>query len=406
MPDGFFSPTSLTAAKAPIPRLPQCGKCKLNLGCKSPKMPVAGKGRKGILVVGEAPDKTEDDENLPFVGTTGTMLREVMRKFGVDLFKDCWVTNALICRPPNNRISNPRSVDYCRPNVVKAVEDYRPEVVVLLGNHAVRSLIGTYLWKENDPGGIGRWAGFRIPSQKLNAWVYPTYHPSDVLREQSNGNPVVRMHFEEHLETALSLKGRPWDEVPDYGKRVSVAMNPNMAQVTLNRLRRSAKLIAFDYETDRLKPDSADSEIVCCSISDGETTVAYPWYGPAIAETREILTDPSIGKIASNAKFEHRWTWKDLGVRVRGWRWDTMLAAHALDARKGITGLKFNAFVRLGVEDYSSHVEEYLYARTGNERNHIREAGFEEILRYCGQDSLCEYLVAKHQAAEMGVGFR
>src|SRR5690606_23623431 len=139
---GFFPASQLQVAKAPPSLAPQCGACGLFKTCKSPKMPVSGKGRREILVVAEAPGKDEDDRGIQLVGESGQLLERAMRKAGVDMRKDCWLTNSLICRPPNNRMPTKQEIDYCRPNLLKTIKELDPKVIILLGGSAVRSLIG------------------------------------------------------------------------------------------------------------------------------------------------------------------------------------------------------------------------------------------------------------------------
>jgi hypothetical protein len=105
-------------------------------------------------------------------------------------------------------------------------------------------------------------------------------------------------------------------------------------------------------------------------------------------------------------KFEDRWCRAKLGCGVKNFVWDGMLAAHVLDNRPDITSLKFQAFVRLGVGDYNSHIEPFLRSKDkgGNEPNRIREAKLDDVLMYCGIDSLLEFKVARLQMKEMGYG--
>lgn len=98
-------------------------------------------------------------------------------------------------------------------------------------------------------------------------------------------------------------------------------------------------------------------------------------------------------------KFEERWTVAKLGCKVRGWHWDTMLAAHILDNRSGITSLKFQAFVHLGISDYDSHISPFLYSKHPNETNRIDQVDDKSLLLYNGLDSLLEYLIMKKQKA-------
>ena len=118
----------------------------------------------------------------------------------------------------------------------------------------------------------------------------------------------------------------------------------------------------------------------------------------------KVLRNPKLKKVASNLKFEERWTRAKLGYSVAGWAWDTMLAAHCLDNRSGITSIKFQAFVLLGIADYASHIEPYLKTKYSNELNRIEELDEDELLLYNGLDSLLEYKVMEKQREEFEKG--
>jgi uracil-DNA glycosylase len=398
MADGFFSLGDVLQVRKPLPLLPKCGECGLYRTCKSKKMVPFGKGRRKILIVGEAPGHTEDEVGRPFVGKAGQYLRQRLRKFGINPDTDCLITNALICRPIDNKITDQRMIEYCRPNLLKTLQEFDPNVVILLGGPAHKSLLG-HLWKENV-GAVTRWVGWKIPCQRYNCWVCPTYHPSYLMRQD---NVVLDRMFEQHLEAALELAdNKPWKQIPDYKSKVTVEYDPHTAAKLVRRVIKEGKPTAFDYETSALKPDGPNARIVCCSVSNGAVTVAYPWQGEAITATKELIVS-DVPKIASNMKFEDRWTWKHLKCQVNNWDWDTMLAAHVLDNRPEITSIKFQAFVRLGVEPYNDHIAPYLESKEpgGNSLNRIKEVDMNDLLVYCGLDSLLEWKVAKAQKEEM-----
>src|SRR4051812_20143993 len=123
---GFFAAAEPAAARQRSSLVPLCGVCGLLKGCRSPRMPVSGEGRKGILIVGEAPGMNEDERGIQFCGKTGKLLERTLAKFDVDMRRDCWLTNSLACRPPRNKIDDARKIDYCRPLVVRAVNELRP----------------------------------------------------------------------------------------------------------------------------------------------------------------------------------------------------------------------------------------------------------------------------------------
>jgi uracil-DNA glycosylase family 4 len=381
--------------------LPRCGECGLFKTCKSPKMKPSGKGRLNIMVVGEAPGADEDREGVQFVGKTGRYLRDVVRKAGFDLDRDCVKTNALICRPPDNSIKDETAIDHCRPNILKAVEEHSPDVMILLGKLAIKSVIG-FLWKE-DVGEVGRWVGWQIPSQRFNCWICPTWHPSFLLRSEKK-DVVRETMFARHVTDALNLKGKPWKEVPDYRSKVRVVYDVDEAAKVVRRLARGDRPVAFDYETNMLKPDSDRGRIVCCSVSDGKTTVAFPWYGSVVEAMKDFLRS-KVPKIASNMKFEKRWSLSKLGIDVKDWDVDTMLLSHVLDNRPSINSIKFQSFVRLGQEAYDEHIRPFLQTKGGGgyAENRVTECDLGDLMLYCGMDSLLEWKVAKPQREEMDV---
>ena len=398
---GFFLGGRTKPQTKQVGLVPACGGCGLHKTCQSPKMPVSGSGDLGILVVGEAPGETEDEENTQFVGKTGQLLRKTVSRLGFDLDHDCWKTNALICRPPKNRKPTAAEIEFCRPSVIQTIKELKPRTIILLGGVATESVIG-HLWKQAT-GGISTWAGFRVPCQKPNAWICPTYHPSYVARED---NEVITLWFERHLEAAFNTVGRPWDEAPDWESEIRVVMDPERAARAVRKIAgKETGAVAFDYETTTLKPDTPWSEIVSCSVAWGrkkpEVTMTFPWLPETRAAVQELIRSP-IPKIAQNMKFEDRWSIREFGHPVRNWVWDTMIAGHLIDNREGITGLKFQAFAHLGFPAYNDHISPYLEGGGSRGKNQIRKLDPVELLRYNGLDSLLEWHLALRQVQMMG----
>jgi uracil-DNA glycosylase family 4 len=413
MGQGFFPAEPLTVVhESPIGMSAQCNKCKLFAnGCKSPKMPVYGKGRREIMVVGEGPGLEEDLRGRPFVGKTGQVLRKALAECGVDLDADCWSTNAVTCRTSTlgygkgNVPPTDQQISYCRPNVANAIDRLKPKVIILLGGPAIDSVIG-WLFKPN-PGDVAKWVGWRIPSQEVNAWVFPTYHPAWVSRaEGKQDEKLVWKLFTDHLGAAVGLAGRrPWIKVPDYEKEVKVVLEPAYAANNLEdwMARERVKTFAFDFETNALKPDNESSYIHCCSVSNGKTALVFPWQGRVVEMMGELLSAKSWGKVMANAKYEIRWARRKLGIWVRNVVWDTMIAAHVLDNRKGVAGLKFLSFVHFGLGDYSARIEPYLKSREqgGYSPNRVKEAPQRDLMLYCGLDTLMTYKLYELQKEQL-----
>lgn len=389
---GFFE-LSQVSSKPPVGNIPKCGTCGLFKTCKSPKMKVSGQGRRGILLIGDFPRFNEDEYGSHFVGSDGRQLSASLRKFGVDMRRDCWMTNALICRVPGDKSANDNQIDYCRPNLNNTIEELKPKIIIPMGHAAVKSLIAP-LWKE-DMGKDFEWPGWQIPCHNPNAWICPTYHPLGVV---SHKNSVGLVLFERHLKAACEIESRPWKVPPDYKSKVKIIQNDDWATVEIRSMHLAGGPLAFDYETTCLKPESPIAEIVCCSLSDGRTSIAFPWRGRARKAMRKLLHS-GIPMRASNMKFEERWTAKEFGKGPAKWDYDTMVGAHLLDCREGITSIKFQVFVRLGVSPYDETVGPFLKSKKGGgmDPNRIKEVPIRDLLLYNGMDSIVEYKVTDIQ---------
>lgn len=395
--DGFF-PRSKVVSKKPPSKIAKCGACKLNKTCLSPRMPHSGEGQRKVLIVAEAPGADEDKRNTQLIGEAGQKLRSMLRKIGVRLDRDCWKTNACICRPPKNRTPTDKELEACRPFLIKTIEEVKPNVIILLGGVAVDTLLGA-IWGEATES-LARWVGEQIPCRTLNAWICPTYHPSYLLRAK---NPAAERLTLKHLKRAFSHKRRPYKKVIDLRKRVILERNPKHVAKWLLRDAHCGHFMTFDYETNMLKPDSDKAEIVTCSVTfDGMKVMAFPWLGEARDAMLQMLQS-KWKKVAANIKFEDRWTREVEETKVKMWYWDTVLAAHQFNYQPGASGTKFQAFVKLGLPIYDTKLENMLKAKSSNEPNRIREVDLDDVLMYNGLDSLVEHRVAIKQLEQFGL---
>ena len=397
---GFFSREELkTIASSPmISYVPRCGACGLKDNCNSPQLPVVGQGKMEILIIGKAPGEHEDLHGRQWIGTSSQWFAKELQSNGILMQRDCWATNSLICHPKGMRVTE-KQMESCRPQIIGEIETRKPRLIFLVGEEAVKSVLGHY-WQKNT-GGIERWEGFRIPSRTLNAWICPVKHPASLFRREDKTTKVREVRLRNQINEAAQLlknQDRPWDDVPDYRKNVRIVYEED-ARSAIRRFREKGDPVSFDYETNRLKPDPDDAEIVCASISDGETTVAFPWTRTIIPEFSDLLRS-SVAKIGFNVKFEERWTRKILGHGVRNWQWDGMLAAHVIDNRPGICSLNFQVFALFGLPPYDYQTKPFLESE-GSGVNRIRDLDPERLMIYCGLDSLMEHHVWHHQKKEI-----
>jgi uracil-DNA glycosylase len=124
-----------------------------------------------IMAVGEAPGETEDRLGVPFVGAAGQLLTKLLESVGLQR-SDLYICNVLKCRPPGNRDPLPEEVEACAHFLDAQVELIRPDVILLLGRHALQRIL---------PGaaGISRSHGTRIRDR--GRLYVPLYHPAAAL---------------------------------------------------------------------------------------------------------------------------------------------------------------------------------------------------------------------------------
>lgn len=155
-----------------------CEKCGLYKKCQTPIMNADGPEDAEYIFVGEAPGGTEDEDGLPFQGKAGKLLKKYIKEAGIPL-KKCRFTNAVRCRPPDNKLSDyPKAIDYCRPKIMRELHVLKPKVVILLGNNSVKSLM------PGTKQGITKLNGqvFRINER----YYVPCVHPAYLLRDETD----------------------------------------------------------------------------------------------------------------------------------------------------------------------------------------------------------------------------
>lgn len=155
----------------------RCGLCKT-----AEHVCLLGKGPKPckVMIVGEAPGHREDDSGKPFVGRSGELLEELLEVCDIDR-SDVYITNAVHCRPPDNRTPKKKEIEACKHWLLKEIEAVKPKFVLLMGNIPLYALLGQK--------GIRKARG--MPVEKDGVIYFPTYHPSYALRMPKQ-RPVLR----------------------------------------------------------------------------------------------------------------------------------------------------------------------------------------------------------------------
>ena len=400
---GFFSKEDLIEMGADVGDK-RCQECGLAKGCISPKMPVRGEGRRRILALGEAPGETEDQENAQFRGKAGQYLRKKVNSYpGWNFDRDLWTLNAINCRPHEdgkNAEPTKKEVQCCKGYVDEVIDQLKPEFIWLLGGKAVESF---YLERTNKSK-ITTWRGLIVPDKKYDCWVLPQFHPSFGVRNEND--EIVQSVINRDLTRAIEFcntPGRP-EFVNPFGKIKVIKDHAECVAVLKRVLQVLPRHFVFDYETNGKKPMEAGHKIVSISFCyDNGTAYSFPlhynnFWGDGVNEILElwkkILLHIAIGKIAHNMKFEDIWSRKTLGVTPENFMWCTMNGAHIEDSRRGLGGLKMQAYINWGIEGYEKNIEPYVKGRPFNK---IEQCPIDDLLLYGGVDSLIAFWLLQLQ---------
>lgn len=152
-----------------------------------------------FMFVGECPGEQEVLRGVPFVGSAGQLLRAELRKNGFHRGNSI-LTNVMPCRPKDNQFPDDFKVATAcyRRWLREEIRILGPKFIIALGGRALRAMTG----EKGITQFRGRWR-FVIP---LQAWIFPTWHPSYVLRQEEAivefRSDIRRVASEWHLRYA------------------------------------------------------------------------------------------------------------------------------------------------------------------------------------------------------------
>lgn len=134
-----------------------------------------GNRKARLMFVGEAPGADEDAQARPFVGRAGQLLTKIIEAIGLKR-EEVLIGNVNRCRPPSNRPPTPEEASMCKPFLLREIAVVQPEVIVVLGNTAMRNLLDIKQGITRVRGQFQDYHGVK---------VMPTFHPAYLLRDPS-----------------------------------------------------------------------------------------------------------------------------------------------------------------------------------------------------------------------------
>jgi uracil-DNA glycosylase len=243
-----------------------CTKCELGQRRQATSGSfVFGEGRtRGIMLIGEGPGRTEEQEGRPFIGKSGEILRRLLTHWKIS---DVYLTNLVTCRSCSPvldadglpRIGRnkmpmfrdeaplPTHMEACRQRLIEEIYLVDPVVIVSLGGKAAEALLQKPVtitrdrgqekhieipgasWRATFTEKRGAWlrkvGGQLVAPVEENTVTYlliPTLHPAYVLREIHNDQPENPFRqFASDIKKAVKIYERYMLEVHGVEPRAS-----------------------------------------------------------------------------------------------------------------------------------------------------------------------------------------
>lgn len=153
-----------------------CTECPKLVKCRSRIVNGVGPSSADILLVGEAPGKTEDETGEPFVGRSGGVLDDALSSAGLNR-DDVRITNCVRCRPPDNRDPHKDELENCLRHLQTEIEMMSPEIIVPLGRIPVKQVVSKEIDSLTDQ--VGELA--ETTFENSNAKAVISVHPAATL---------------------------------------------------------------------------------------------------------------------------------------------------------------------------------------------------------------------------------
>jgi DNA polymerase len=123
------------------------------------------------MLIGEAPGIEESRTGRPFVGRSGKFLMTLLTAIG--LKRSALFITSPVKYYPGKRALKLTEIRHGATHTQKQIEVITPKVIILLGNVAIKAVLGEKLKVSDIHGRI---------LQKGGVTIIPTFHPSAAMR--------------------------------------------------------------------------------------------------------------------------------------------------------------------------------------------------------------------------------
>ena len=175
-----------------------CELCDLRAECSAPVLPSLG--IYNIMIVAEAPGKTENVKGKGLVGASGDILWRELSSYGHNR-SEFHTTNVVKCFPSVSKTPSHKQIKSCSKWLDEEIKILEPPMILAIGNVALKYFTG-------EDSGIMAKNGTTEWIEKFGCWVSWCIHPASVLYHRENMEIFSKgiKNFAEKLGTISQAK--------------------------------------------------------------------------------------------------------------------------------------------------------------------------------------------------------
>lgn len=275
-----------------------------------------------IMLLGDIPGETDYEAQLPFMGHAGQLLSQVLSGSGIQR-SGCYIANVVQYVPERNNIGmfHPHGFEFTesRKNIERELTSFRPNLVVLLGDEALK-------FAGHGDKKVAKWRGSILQCTQVGNPLFglkllPTYHPSSILRVWDD-LPL----FTFDIRRALVQGQDPVINRPN--RHLVTTYSVGDITQRFRKLREDGKLVTLDIE-------GYVYAVSCIAFATSPTEgFCVPLFSLNRADLRivlremcEFLKDANVPKGLQNGMYDATVLALTYNVLIRNFSQDTLLAS-------------------------------------------------------------------------------
>jgi len=172
---------ALTGIEKLNSQLRGCARCRLS-ETRTHVLPGEGNVQSRVMLVAQAPGMNEDREGRMFIGPSGKVLDEMLRRTCVKR-EELYITNLIKCMLPKYRRPKSEEIEACGAYLDREIGLICPRIIVPMGYYAIRYMFEKYGIPVPEKKEFHTVFGCLVVTQEAS--IYPVPHPAAVLYNEA-----------------------------------------------------------------------------------------------------------------------------------------------------------------------------------------------------------------------------